>query len=972
MAHEFEHQYKEALTKLNAAQRRAVEATQGPVAVVAGPGTGKTQVLATRIAHILHSTDTPPEAVLALTFTEKATHAMRARLATLVGPTAYRVRMFTFHGFANDILRNNPDIFLNALDGSPLTDSEAYKLIEELIEEPSIKALRPPGRPHLYVKAILGAIGDCKGSDISPEQLAKLVLDHRDDNETELGGLRQYEFARIYAQYESYLQSHGLYDFADMLGVVARAIRSQSALRAQLQEAYLYILVDEHQDTNATQNAIIQLIADPSQNPNIFVVGDVEQAIFRFQGANPANFQNFTRIYPDAQCIRLDTNYRSTQTILDAVATIRPKQGALKSVASSSVPLDLYECATPPMQYWLATLLIREAHLRGVSLSDIAVIYRTNAEADHMIEHLSAHDIAYAVASDQNALEHIFAGKIRAIAKAALYPGDPTILLPSLYIDILGLNPAHVHMLWTWCRAHHTPLAQAIASTQALARAGIEETGQFLQVAENLNLIATAARNKLAPEGLAILVECIGATTYATRQHPREQYIGVLHGLFDLARSLGERNKRITLEEFLDELDRIERNRGSISHAHQSASEAVQLLTVHKAKGLEFDTVIVLNMHKSHWDTEGKASTRLLPRKLEEELWKDRPHTQEDTERLVYVALTRAKQHLALLWPRQNNDGKPLQLLDSIASIDPKHTNRVDMESYDKAYSASDSSFGFAPKSTHASLATYGATVALAQPLTVTALNNYLQCSWKYLFLNVLRIPEAPSAMGAYGTAAHAAARAYIDSLTKETPLSRAAFIDVFQRSLALAPISEQEIAMLTAKGIKVLDGWFTELGVAIRRGAKAEVSIEDVTFSKHLTLTGKIDAVLMSDSWDNVTPIDVEVVDFKTKVPMSQNAIMGKTKDGSGNEFRQLVFYRILLDAWRDRVWRMKTGVIEFLEPNTSGKYKREAFSITQEHCQELAKTISSLEAKLLDASFLDNPCNDGECKYCAMAKRL
>lgn len=972
MAHEFEHTYQEALAKLNPAQRRAVEATQGPVAVVAGPGTGKTQVLATRIAHILHSTDTPPEAILALTFTEKATHAMRARLATLVGSTAYRVRMFTFHGFANDILRNNPDIFLNALDGSPLTDSEAYKLIEEFVEQPTITALRPPGRPHLYVKAILGAIGDCKGSALSPEELTRRIEQHREDVDTELAGLRQQEFALVYAQYEAYLQSHGLYDFADMLGVVSRAIEHDASLRAQLQETYLYILVDEHQDTNATQNAIIQLIADPSQQPNIFVVGDVEQAIFRFQGANPANFQNFTRIYPGAQTIRLDTNYRSTQTILDAAATIRPNQGALLSVAPSSAPINLYECATPPMQYWLATLLIREARQRSTALSDIAVIFRTNSEADRMIEHLAAHDIPYAVASDQNALEHVFAGKLRAIAKAALYPGDPTILLPALYIDILGLNPAHVHMLWMWCRTHRTPLAQALASTQALTNAGITETEPFLQLAQRLNMIATAARNQLAPQGLAVLVECIGATPYATRQHPPEQYIGVLHGLFDLARSLSERNKHITLEQFLDELDRIERNRGSISHAHQSLSDAVQLMTVHKAKGLEFDTVIVLNMHQSHWDTEGRAGARLLPRQLEEELWKDRSHTREDTQRLLYVALTRAKQHIALLWPRQSNDGKQLQLLDSVASIDSSHTHRVAMEAYETAYSASDSSFGFAPTTPHASLASYSASVALSQPLTVTALNNYLQCSWKYLFLNVLRIPEAPSAMGSYGTAAHAAVRAYIDSLTKESPMSCPAMIDVFERSLAAAPISEQEITSLTAKGAGALEGWFSELGSKITKGTKAEVSIEDVSFSTHLTLTGKIDAVIMANTWDNASPIDVEVVDFKTKTPMSQNAIMGKTKNDTGNEFRQLVFYRILLDSWRDGVWRMKTGVIEFLEPNTSGKYKREVFAITQEHRDELAKTISFLEAKLLDASFLDNSCNDAECKYCAMAKTL
>jgi DNA helicase-2/ATP-dependent DNA helicase PcrA len=189
---------------------------------------------------------------------------------------------------------------------------------------------------------------------------------------------------------------------------------------------------------------------------------------------------------------------------------------------------------------------------------------------------------------------------------------------------------------------------------------------------------------------------------------------------------------------------------------------------------------------------------------------------------------------------------------------------------------------------------------------------------------------------------------------------------------MTTAPISEQEIAQLTTKGTLALEGWFKELAGNIGRGAKAEVSIEDVKFSSNLTLTGKIDAVLLPDSWDNVSPVDVEVVDFKTKKPMSHNAILGNTKDASGNEFRQLVFYRLLLDSWRDGVWRMKTGVIEFLEPNASSNYKREVFAISNEDCAKLKETIASLEQQLLDASFIDSYCDDTECRYCAMAKTL
>ncbi|MDE2144994.1 MAG: ATP-dependent helicase, partial [Patescibacteria group bacterium] len=352
--------FEEEYGLLNAEQKKAVDTTEGPVMVIAGPGTGKTTTLVLRIAKILRN-NVPAQTILALTFTESAAANMRRRLVDLVGSDGYYVNIYTFHGFANYLIQTYPEYFERIIEAENATSSKQTAILREIIDKSeSLKKLKPMGRKYAYVNDIRRGIRDLKNENYSPKELVKLVekknaeiydtpdLRHesgrykgqiKGKHLTELERLKtSEELAVVYAEYEKTLRAENLYDFDDMILEVVKALEGNEAFLAEVQEMCQYILVDEHQDTNRSQNTLLDLISGFYESPNLFIVGDEKQAIFRFQGASFENFVYFNKKFKDMTLIRLVNNYRSTQSILDSASSLIRKnkaninEGDLKAV----------------------------------------------------------------------------------------------------------------------------------------------------------------------------------------------------------------------------------------------------------------------------------------------------------------------------------------------------------------------------------------------------------------------------------------------------------------------------------------------------------------------------------------------------------------------------------------------------------------------------------------------------------------
>ncbi|KKU46916.1 MAG: UvrD/REP helicase [Microgenomates group bacterium GW2011_GWA2_46_7] len=327
-------EFAKAYKALNAEQKKAVDTIDGPVMVVAGPGTGKTQTLALRIANILLKTDTRPSSILALTYTESGARAMKNRLIALIGPAAYDVTISTFHSFCAEVIRQNPADFTLDPASEPLSELEKFKLIYGLISTSHLSDLRPVNAPYHYVKAILAAISNLKREGISPDRFDKLLASEQADfDSSDLAPsvakvvaknlAKNRELSILYRGYQKALTENQTFDFEDMINFVRDAFSNNDEFLRTYQERFQYFLVDEYQDTNSAQNELLQLLTSFwGDQANIFVVGDPDQSIYRFQGASIENMLGFFKQYPSASVITLSANYRSTQIILDAAESV--------------------------------------------------------------------------------------------------------------------------------------------------------------------------------------------------------------------------------------------------------------------------------------------------------------------------------------------------------------------------------------------------------------------------------------------------------------------------------------------------------------------------------------------------------------------------------------------------------------------------------------------------------------------------
>src|SRR5581483_6008234 len=415
--------FQETYKNLNKRQKEAVDTIDGPVMVIAGPGTGKTTILTLRIANILNLTDTPAHGILAITYTDAGVRAMREKLQELIGDRGYEVRLHTFHSFASSIISEYPDHFLHLMGVKQLTEVEQEALIRQILAEPKFASLRPTGKPDVYLSSIIRTIDDAKREAVTPNMIrehAKTEIERLQNDESSLstrgatkGQLkaeikdsiekaeRTIIFADIYELYEKAKMESKKMDFNDLIIELLSAFQKDELLLRLIQEKYLYIHVDEHQDTNDAQNLIIGLLAEFFETPNIFIVGDEKQAIYRFQGASVENFFLLQRRWPAMSVISLDTNYRSHQSILDASWSMIEKnyEGeehvdlriALKS-GNKEIPEPL-EIVTGENTAAMELELVER--LRRLSQEEVtqtaAIIVRRNRDLDRIIRLLEFH-----------------------------------------------------------------------------------------------------------------------------------------------------------------------------------------------------------------------------------------------------------------------------------------------------------------------------------------------------------------------------------------------------------------------------------------------------------------------------------------------------------------------------------------------------------------------------------------------------
>lgn len=988
--------FQESYNSLNQKQKEAVDAIDGPVMVIAGPGTGKTQILTLRIANILLKTDTAPENILALTFTESGAKAMRERLRRFVGSTAYRVPIYTFHGLAKRLISEYPGAYPKIIGGAPATDLEKFKVIETVLQNPELSLLRPTGSPQFYVKPLLQIISHLKQENVHPDGLAQLIIDqecslldivqyhekgaHKGKERSEYTKMvaqldKQRALLLVYRQYEALLRTDNLYDFDDMILETVKALINNNDMLLDLQEKYQYILADEHQDVNGAQNAILLLLTNFHTQPNLFVVGDEKQAIYRFQGASLENFLFFEKQFPETNVIALTDNYRSTQPILDVAHALVAVSGGplldyrvpLVSQSAAVTTLNALSFSHEALEDdWIIKKI--EAELKaGIKAAEIAIIVRSNREVQHFAERLRQSNIIAQVSSEGDILEHPILRSVMSLLGVVAKPADETLLAAVLQSAYSGISATDVVKILS-ARRYDTPLTVLLFDLEKLTTLELqnpEAVKKLMEVLQNArdNSVTTPPHRLLQQ-----LLKDSGLLDFILVHDPLEG-TRVIRRLYDEVETLVRSGEVRDLAELILLLD------GRISYGLplnapyiKLGDAGVQVMTAHKAKGLEFATVFIPHLTEKSWGTGSHPTYFKVPLLRSVAVT---PEANEDERRLLYVALTRAKKTLFVSYSETSAEGKELAPAAFLAELaDTLVTDVTNGTDFEPLLVLKDC--GILIPDTFKALLKH---TLVIRGFSATSLNNFIKNPWNYFYRNVLRLPEVQTLPLQFGSAMHGVLE-YCTKTHSSTGVlpSWSEAVSVLKRELGTLPLGKIEFSDLQKKGQEILAVYLEHLIKTVPNKTKEEFSIKvslplnlSISGLEEIPLTGKLDRLDLKEDGTLL-----RVVDYKTGKPKTRNEIEGKTAKADASYRRQLTFYSLLLELHGDERYQSESGVLSFIDPDSKGRIHEEEFISGPAERTELKTIINEAVASIIAGDFLSDTDALNESDYAAIGKEF
>ncbi len=1021
-----------AYQSLNKLQKVAVDhIEQGPLLLIAGPGTGKTQVLSLRIANILRQTDARPDTILALTFTEAAAKNMRERLLKIIGKDAYYVNIATFHSFCRQVIAEHGEYFQLQRESEHLSDLDRYQLFETLLDELKPEHLRPLNDQYFYVNDIIKAISDLKREGISVLQFEDMIKAEESDllelketskSKTKIAVLekklaKNKNLLLLYQSYQEKLHQSLRFDYDDMINFVVDAFANHELLLREYQENLHYFLVDEYQDTNSAQNKLINILVSYWEErggmADLFAVGDPNQAIYRFQGASVENVLAFTRTYPNATVITLDTAYRCPQNIYD-LSTQLISYNKFSKLGDVGEKINLVTKLTSPkgigqkVKFFKSPSQILEAVAvaeeinkiknLGENYADIAVLYRNHTDANYLIETLEKWAIPYQLSKgddillDQNIDSLISLMTLISTSKTAK---EEELLYRVMTYNWLDLNSLILMKLGRVAGKLRMNLYDVIS--RGLEFINQELTGQeiteadflpFTQFIGKVNAFAiknqTMTFNHFFEE--LITDEGFSYLSYIKKLADSFEQINLLNTLFAEIKAMLAKNHQLKLEDFLLNIEIYRKHKVKIQSKELLINkDAVYLSTVHSAKGMEWNHVFLINLVDKKWGNQRDSSKIKLPAGIIKNTDLSEKERNEDDRRLFYVALTRAKKQLYLSFPEkiiensQASDKFPSIFLQELKEIESK-TKTTFLEEDTKLELLEKAEFYLAKLMTAAPSRFFIDDEKLFLEnlvkdfkLSITALNTYLRDPLEFLENNLLRIPRAKKTFMSFGTAIHAALERFYKLQKQSLVVPNLDFLlKEFDLALQKEILSPSDYADRLEYGNKVLRHYYDQclqnkievFDVERSFGSSRKILLGDIQ------LSGKIDRIDFADKAKGL----LRVFDYKTGAPKSRGGIEASSKtyqkDFSERELalpetirgpykRQLIFYKILMDLDRsiNPNWQVSEAVFDFIESKDKDNYKHvaHAYSISEEEVNDLKKLIKEVMQEIRSLRFLD-----------------
>lgn len=603
------------LTGLNKEQQQAVQHTEGPLLILAGAGSGKTKVLTVRIAHLLAQGVNPYE-ILAITFTNKAAKEMKSRVEGLVGDVANRIWLSTFHSFCAKFLRFELDNFLGYNSNFTIYDTSD----SQAVIKAALKALNLDDK-YYPVGAMIGAISDAKNKLLFASDFRKQARD-----------FYQQKIADVYEYYERELRKNNALDFDDLLLVAVKLLQSNEAVLDKYSKRFRYVMIDEYQDTNHAQYLLAKLLA--SHWKNIAVVGDADQSIYAWRGADIQNILDFEKDYPNCTSIKLEQNYRSTKIILDAANAViennegRPKKNLWTDKTEGAKIQHFTAQSEHEEAAFIGDTIAKKHDIHGVPYGDMAILYRTNAQSRVLEEALIKRALPYTMVGGTKFYDRKEIKDVLAYLRVLYNPFDDLSLLRIINVPKRSIGATTVAKLQDYARANGTSLFMTLTQLHLVdtikgkTKEKLEEFGILI-----FTLVAEMEDKTV----LDILESILDRTGYLAQLEestdPQDQARAENIGeLLSVAKDFQDTNPTGTVEDFLEQVALV----NDVDSFEQEESK-VTLMTLHAAKGLEFPIVFLGGLEEGLFP---HSRTLMNPEEIEEE------------RRLAYVGITRAEKEL--------------------------------------------------------------------------------------------------------------------------------------------------------------------------------------------------------------------------------------------------------------------------------------------------------------------------------------
>lgn len=967
-------QFEKLYKGLNKAQKEAVDTIEGPVMVIAGPGTGKTQVIALRIGNILQKTDTPADGVLCLTFTNSGVSAMKKRLSAY-GIDPSRVVVSTFHAFGTKLIEE----FYQNLDLSepPVTldEADAVGIVDDILSENDWEHLRPRGDASKYFKDLKSLVSLLIRERLSPEDFSEQIERdiHKIKNDPEnlssrgptKGQLKKEvqnkieslekakEAVLFYKLYEEKKKEQNVFDYDDILRAMVHLVTEFEDVRASLRERHLYVLVDEHQDSSGVQNEFLKQVWGPVEKPNVFVVGDDRQLIYGFSGASLSLFEEFRESFPGTRLITLTENYRSTQTILDTADALLKSTlttGKLSSNRKGDLPIALVECAYERDEIMRAGLFFQERIAEGLAPEECALLVPKNYHVRSAMRVLEDLGLPISAPGSAKLFESSEFATLFNLLKVVSDPFAKVALADLILDPISGIAPLEAHHFL------HKTYSKDLS---------VEKLSQF-EFGEKLSQLVSGSKGRSPYD----VVQMVGEAFFLNSALEHGEFVRkveVVRSLLHLALLQEERLRKSVgvakLSDFLSYLERLREYGQDVPLALFGQEKGIRIMTLHSSKGLEFEAVWIAHMNERSL-MSGKRMGLALPEKLS---LLEEKKDMAAARREVYVALTRAKRYANLSYALYSYTGAPEELASVLRELPAGHyTLETKEESEAKLLASGLEQYVVESKTrqtnlTRAELQGLVAEEFAKKRVSATALNSFFDCPWQWYFRTFLGVPEPESEAMKFGSVVHGA----IENLLKS---GQPAIDDVLDYNHIY---NEKTRRRMATDALRALKRFSTELLPELydERESEKALSAKDKRFPE-LTITGKID-LMESDGGSGV-----RVTDFKTGRPRPAKEVEKADEEGRMSGYlRQLAMYSYLLESAGRGKYEVEKSRLYFVESDDPKNTLYEC-TITREHLDLLAKDIADYQALLESGKWTERECHhkaypgEKECPYCKRAE--